>query len=352
MFTRILVPLDGSTRAECAIPVAARIARASGGTVDLLRVVYPPIDYGGYLTQSQLLVEKEMDAAIDAAAEYLARMTRAEALEGIGTKIEAIAGAVAPTVLSYTQSAEIDLVVMCSHGYSGLKRWMLGSVAEMVARHTTVPVLILHQNGPALTSLPDDQSLRALVALDGSSFAEAVLEPTIDLITALSAPAQGAVHLLRVVDVPMLDGKGKSQANIGADVMKKAEEDATLYLVGVISTLQTAIGEGKQLKFTASVTTDIDVAGAIVKEAQHVENTAAEGTNGYAFIAMSTHGRGGIERWMAGSVTERTLHGTRLPLLIVRPQNAKNAVELAKEANKDAVVTNERIEPQTWSALF
>lgn len=349
MFTRILVPLDGSTRAECAIPVAARIARASGGKIDLLRVVYPPIDYGMYLTQSVTLVDKEMDAAIDGATEYLAGMARTEALEGIDTKIEAIAGAVAPTVLSYTQSAEIDLVVMCSHGYSGLKRWMLGSVAEKVARHATVPVLILHENGPALTSVPGDQSMRALVALDGSSFAEAVLDPTIDLIAALSAPAHGAVHLLRVVDVPVLDGKGKSQVNIGVDVMKKAKEDAALYLMAVLSTLKTVIGAGKQLKFTASLTTNIDVAGAIVKEAQHVENTAAAGTNGYAFIAMSTHGRSGIDHWMTGSITERTLHGTRLPLLIVRPQIAG---KLAKEADKDAIEMHERIELQTWSALL
>ena len=330
MYKRILVPLDGSTRAEHAIPVAARIARASGGTVDLLRVVYPPIDYGIYLTQSQTLVDKEIDDAVDAATEYLAGIARTEALAGISTKFEAITGAVAQTLLSYAESAQIDLIVMCSHGYTGFKRWMLGSLAEKVARHTTVPILLLRENGPAFIATPDDQPVRALVALDGSPLSEAVLEPTIALLAGLSPSAHGVVHLLRVVEVPALHTIGKSQTDIAVDAIGKAKEEAALYLKSIINALHTGIGAGTQLKFTSSVISDVDVVGAIVKESQHVENTAAAGTNGYAFIAMSTHGRGSMEHWMSGNTTERTLHGTQLPLLIVRPPSAEKSAEHAK----------------------
>ncbi len=332
MYKHILVPLDGSARAEHAIPVAARIARASGGTVDLLRVVYPPVDYGVYLTQSETLVDKEIDAAVDAATAYLAGIAGSAALAGISTNIEAITGAVAQTLLSYTESEKIDLIIMCSHGYTGLKRWMLGSVAEKVARHTTAPILLLRENGPALIGVADHQPTRALVALDGSSLAETVLQPTIDLLTALSAPAHGVgvVHLLRVVDVPMLEAKGKSQANIAVNAIEQAKTEAASYLTSVISILHTILGTSKQLEFTSSVTSDSDVVGAIVKEAQHVEHTAVGETNAYAFIAMSTHGRGSMEHWMAGSTTERTLHGTQLPLLIMRPHSTENTVEHAQ----------------------
>lgn len=351
MFKRILVPLDGSPRAELALPVAARIARASGGTIDLLRVVSPPIEYDMYVAQSEVIINKEIDAAIATATEYLEGVAKSEVLEGIGTKIEALSGAVAQTLLSYAESYRSDLIVMCSHGYSGLKRWMLGSIADKVTRLAPVPVLVLREQGPALVNAQgeESQSVRALLALDGSPVAEAALEPAVQLVAALSAPVQGTLHLIRVVDVPMMEGKWKSQANSGMASIEKAKEDAALYLMGVISTLQKGSGAEAQIKFTASVVTDIDVAGAIIKEAENTENTSAHGTDGYNFIAMSTHGRGGVERWITGSITERTLHGTQLPLLIVRPQHQAKKPHKKVKKDEDAA---ERIELQTWSGLL
>lgn len=352
MFKRILVPLDGSPRAELALPVAAHIARASGGTIDLLQVVPPPIDYGMYMAQSEAMIDKEIDAAIATATEYLEGVAESEVLEGIGTKIETLSGAVALTLLSYAESYKSDLIVMCSHGYSGLKRWMLGSVADKITRLAPIPVLVLREQRPALVNGQGEegQPIRALVALDGSSVAEAVLEPVIRLVAALSAPTLGALHLIRVVDVPMMEGKGKFQANSSVVSIEKAKEDAALYLMGVISTLQKGIGAEVQIKFTASVVTDVDVAGAIIKEAETTENTSAEGTDGYSLIAMSTHGRGGVERWLTGSITERTLHGTQLPLLIVHPQ--LGAKKPHKKVQKDQAVAVEKVELQTWSGLL
>lgn len=351
MFKRILVPLDGSTRAEVALPVAARIARASGGTIDLLRVVPPPVDYGMYIAQSEVMINKEIDTAIATATEYLEEIAKSEVLEGIGTKIEALSGAIAQTLLSYAETYKSDLIVMCSHGYSGLKRWMLGSIADKVTRLAPVPVLVLREQGPALIAQGEEgQSICALVTLDGSPVAETVLEPAVQLVAALSAPAHGSLHLMSVVDMPMTEGKWKSQANSGMASIEKAKEDAALYLMGVISTLQRGSGAEAQVKLTASVVTDIDVAGAIIKEAENTENTSAQGTGGYSFIAMSTHGRGGVERWITGSITERTLHSTRLPLLIVRPQ--QDAKKTHKKAKKDEDVVVERVELQTWSGLL
>lgn len=352
MFKRILVPLDGSTRAELALPVAARIARASGGTIDLLRVVPPPIDYGMYMAQPEAMIDKEIDAAIATATEYLEAAAKFEVLEGIGTKIEALSGAVAQTLLSYVESYKSDLIVMCSHGYSGLKRWMLGSIADKVTRLAPVPVLVLREQRPALAIAQSEESrsVRALLALDGSPLAEAALEPAIQLVAALAAPAHGSLHLMRVVDVPMMEGKWKSQANSAMASIEKAKEEAALYLMSVISTLQRGSGAEAQVKFTASVVTDIDVAGAIIKEAENTGNSSAQGTDGYSFIAMSTHGRGGVERWITGSITERTLHSTQLPLLIVRPQ--QGAKKAHKKAKKDEDVGVERVELQTWSGLL
>ena len=140
MYKRILVPLDGSTRAESAVPIAARIAQASGGSVILLQVAAIPIEI------------------------------------------------------------ETDLVVMSSHGFTGFKRWALGSVAHKLAPHSSVPVLVLRDGGSVPTTQPQ-QPMRVFVPLDGSPLSESGLEPAAQLITALASTEQRVIHLMRVVDL-------------------------------------------------------------------------------------------------------------------------------------------------------
>jgi nucleotide-binding universal stress UspA family protein len=99
MFKRILVPLDGSPRAERALPVAARLARASGGSIVLLQVVNPPFDYGLYLTQQSVLIEQDITEEITQATHYLTSLAQSDELEGIGIQVEALCGSVAPTLV-------------------------------------------------------------------------------------------------------------------------------------------------------------------------------------------------------------------------------------------------------------
>src|SRR5579872_137458 len=100
MFQHILVPLDGSTHAERAIPVAARIARASGGTIILLRVVALPIELGSHLLQSSPLTRGTLQADTDAATHYLTTLTELDELEGIGLHMKVLAGDPARTILA------------------------------------------------------------------------------------------------------------------------------------------------------------------------------------------------------------------------------------------------------------
>src|ERR1700694_936410 len=152
MFKHILVPLDGSMRAESAIPVAARIARASGGSVLLLRVVTAPIDFAWYSMESPIGMQGVLDADIDNATAYLAKIAEMEVLAGVETKREVIPGNPALTIKSVTRSSKTDLIVMCSHGETGFKRWMLGSIAQKVARFSPVPVLVLREGGTPLSA--------------------------------------------------------------------------------------------------------------------------------------------------------------------------------------------------------
>jgi nucleotide-binding universal stress UspA family protein len=192
MLQRILVPLDGSARAEYALPVAARLAHATGGTLILLQV---------YQVMPSEFVLSDYTAEAAPATAYLAHITTREELAGITIETITLAGAVARTILDAVLEYQVDTMVLCSHGRSGPTRWALGSVAEKVARHAPVPVLVLrkpHDVFPGRRT-GTERPLRTLVALDGSSFAEASLAPAAQMILALAAPAPGALHLVQAI---------------------------------------------------------------------------------------------------------------------------------------------------------
>ena len=305
MFKQILVPLDGSTRAEQALPVAARLARASGGSIVLLRVAKLPVDYGGAFTQAPLLTEQIIETELDNVDDYLKTVATSATLTGITVKTEAMFGQPLQDILSVADTLRVDLIVICSHGRTGLKRWALGSVAQALAHQSAVPLLVLREGGrvTALSDVESARSLCALVALDGSPFAETALVPAANLVAALAAPGEGILQLTQVI----------------TDKGEEAQKHAKAYISGVAERLQQKL-KGLNLSITWSLLRDEDVAGAIVDMAKHGEGGSRAGElSGCDLIAMSTHGRGGLERLMMGSVTERILHSTKLPMLIVRP---------------------------------
>lgn len=149
MFQRLLVPLDGSTRAELALPVAARLARASGGTVVLLRVVSPPTELPSSTTSSQGTSTELVAPDFAVATNYLQRITRMSSLLDIHTETVVNSGQASATILSTVVDHKIDLIVLSSHGYTGIKHQVLGSVAEHVAHYAPIPVFVKNQRSRA-----------------------------------------------------------------------------------------------------------------------------------------------------------------------------------------------------------
>src|SRR5947209_15777987 len=145
MFRRILVPLDESERAEQALPVAVRLAGASGGIITLLEVIPPPTEFGPYWGELPMLVQRIIDTDLIAAAGYLAGVAQREIFAGVETETKTACGSPASTIFAAVKEHEIDVIVMCSHGRTDLKRWALGSVAQKLARHSAVPVLVLRE---------------------------------------------------------------------------------------------------------------------------------------------------------------------------------------------------------------
>jgi nucleotide-binding universal stress UspA family protein len=339
MFKRIIVPLDGSNRAERAIPVAARIARASEGSILLLRIVTIPLEIGSQVIPLSGFSSTTLDDDINAATNYLAAIARRDELDGIGLIMEVLTGSVAHKILDVVEDEKADLVVMCSHGATGIKRVMLGSVAQKVARHSTVPVLFLRQDGSVpISSYPDHfrplHAVMAIVALDGSALAEASLLPAASLVMALAAPARGSLQLTRVVKLPIKvnesaePGKHTYPESMDLHAKDEAIREAKTYLGNLVNHLRQGPLKDADLTLTWSVAIGKDVAETLIRTAETGED--AEGSNvfgGCDLMVLATHGRGGLERWVLGSVTEHILGATRLPMLIVRAkeQHAKTA---------------------------
>jgi len=264
------------------------------------------------------MTEQVIESDLAEGNTYLNEVAKSGVFAGITTTTEVLFGLPAQDILAVAESRSVDLIVMCSHGRTGLSRWVLGSVAHRIVHQSFIPVLVLRANKPMLHIPRTDATrpLRALVPLDGSPLAEAALIPAANLVTALAAPAPGALRLIQVVKHLSPTG----DEGFTALLNKEAMEHAKTYLASVKERTKETLKDLK-LSITWSITNDSDVADAIIGTAEHgQQQEETEGASGCDLIAMSTHGRGGWERLVMGSVTERVLSATRLPLLVVRPR--------------------------------
>lgn len=144
MFKRILVPLDGSKFAEAALPQAQMLAECSGsdGSIELLRVAVHPSSYVYVADPTALanLYDSDLAHCQDYLKQVASRLTET-ALTPVSTAV--LEGPVADAVLDYAETSGADLIVMSTHGRSGMERWLLGSVAEKVVRGAKMPVLLV-----------------------------------------------------------------------------------------------------------------------------------------------------------------------------------------------------------------
>src|ERR687886_135988 len=192
MFQQIMVPLDGSELAERALPCAQRLGGGTGAPPHLVHVIelLPPATGGFALAYMPGSIHGDLIAQeTQQATAYLDKMRERVAAGGVHVRTEQMLGLAAATLLDYERDAGIDLVVMCSHGRSGLARFALGSVAEHLLRHGTAPVLLVRPFG-------DPVSLEhAVVPLDGSAPAETALR----VVKGLARDVVHEVTLLRVI---------------------------------------------------------------------------------------------------------------------------------------------------------
>lgn len=292
---RLLVPLDGSALAERAISPAFAIARSLDNdtpcTLHLFRVV-PPL----LMTIDPTLYAETLSFAEEEAREYLLAIQNEWESDQTPAVAEVETGPVAESIIHYAQKKQINLIVMSSHGRSGIGRWVYGSVAEKVMRQACCATLIIRQPKEAA---PLDTFRHILVCLDGSTLAEQVLTP----ILVLSRTMQAQVTFLRVVPPSHMAVETLALEQFLEQVEKIEQHNARIYLSQLLKCLPT--GESP-----------IHLEVVMGPPAESIIDYAQE--NDVDLIAMCSHGRSGLSRWVYGSVAEKVLRGASCSTFIIR----------------------------------
>lgn len=141
MYKKILVPLDGSPLAEKALDHAVRMARAFDSEIILFEVVHFMPIYGSPELVAPLLVDEKQK---ELAEKYLAKVARE--IEAKGVKVRSLVKTgqqVAIEIIDFAKENRVDMIIMSTHGRSGISRWVLGSTAHKVLTRAETPILLL-----------------------------------------------------------------------------------------------------------------------------------------------------------------------------------------------------------------
>jgi len=148
MYNKILVPLDGSGLAECVLPHVEAFAKGfKTSAVILVRVVEPEIPHSGEHGFSQELYNKRKSDRKSSAKDYLDKIVNRLKDKGAALQAEVLEGRVTESLAQYALDNDVDLILIATHGRSGVTRWVRGSVADKVLRSANVPVLMVRAPG-------------------------------------------------------------------------------------------------------------------------------------------------------------------------------------------------------------
>lgn len=305
MFHTLLVPLDGSESSERCLPLARAIARASSSSVHLVEVHAPAVP--GLLLSSTQFDYQGLDMEAYAARHreemgaHLAPIAESFEGEGITASAAVLEGRVVDQLAAHAESVAADLIVMTTHGRSGASRMWLGSVADGLVRHTHIPIIMSRVDHERRPPAGLDDLRHILVPLDGSDLGERILEPA----AALARISGARLTLAHVVASHAALGGGV--VPLLPDDIVRLNDQADAYLEGIAERLRedglsvaTHLAEGE---------------GAANMIAAMADELDAD------LIALATHGHGGLRRAMIGSVADKVLRSSPLPLMVLRPDS-------------------------------
>jgi nucleotide-binding universal stress UspA family protein len=319
MFERILVPLDGSARAELVLPQIARILNREDSEILLLRVVNIP-DSAGLVMKTTIRHQEREEGQ-----QYLHDMALRFAKQSSKVHARLAEGWPADVILETAKSEGATMIAMTTHGRSGMARWALGSVAEKVARASDVPVLLVRSfrrnpQGDLEPMVPKELPFsRILVPVDGSPTSMSVIGPAEKFAELYGSDIQ-VLHVVPPYSPPgaMLPGMEAALPITRPEPLSSDDDPVTekaanrFRHAGLKVSKLTVEGE------PASEILDLSV------------------NRGVDLIALGTHGRTGFSRWALGSIAERVMRSAEVPLLLVRTPTATAKKPAPKPARSKA----------------
>ena len=290
MFKRVLVPLDGSALSERVLPIAECLAEYFDSSIELIYVVP---------TVPENIPEGMTSQAHEEGEAYLKGMVDTLSAKKAVGKVSAsvLKGYPASMIIEHAESQDDTLILMSTHGYSGVQRLLLGSVAGKVVQATKTPVLLV----PAGARNPKGDLVefeRLIVPLDGSELAESILPY--------------AVNLCKTLDMELILARSYHPNFPGTsirmhDVSKIVHDSAENYIKD----------KAEQLRKEGLKNVSYKVMKGLA--AEQITDLAIETPN--SVTALCSHGRHGISRWMLGSVANAVIHCSEEPVLVIRNTN-------------------------------
>jgi nucleotide-binding universal stress UspA family protein len=285
MYDDILLPYDGSDGAGAILGHAASIAHWADATVNVLFVA------DTNQTSVSVVGTHAVDGLVNRGEEVVAEAAEALDSYGVAHETDVVQGNPAPTVVEYAETYDQDLIVVPTHGRTGLSRYLVGSVAEKIVRLATTPVLTARMHPDEELTFPYEQ---ILLPTDGSEAARAAATHGLALAAALDA----TVHLLSVIDDTSLG------PDVRSVVVEEAVQEAAHAAVDDLAEMAAERG-------VADVVRHVDRGAPVASIRDRVEAVDAHA------VVMGTTGRRGTDRILLGSVAEQTVRSASVPVITV-----------------------------------
>ena len=298
MYSKILVPLDGSTTAEKVLPYARYLTGRFRVPLELFAIVDIGEVASHMVSDKARFLDNIIEVAVRRLTEYLRGVATSFKAGNVSCSVER--GKPGDTIIEKAETDKAMLVMMATHGRSGMNRFLLGSVAEKVLRGTVNPLLLVRATDEAKST--EEATLKSvIVPLDGSKIAEGVLPTVAEMAKKLDLEAE----LFRAYHIPYnVYGDDGGFSGSYEELVGGVRDEAREYLEKKAAELR-VLGVPK--------------VSCVIKEGLAGDEIIALGRKSADnLIAMSSHGRSGVKRWVLGSVAETVVRHSGAPALIIR----------------------------------
>jgi nucleotide-binding universal stress UspA family protein len=297
MLETVLIPLDGSTLAECVLPHGIAIAQTFNAHIVLLRI----LEERSFTDTPRSVDPLNWHIRKSEARAYLDSVAMRVEQSGLPVQSVILEGRAADQIVAYADSNDIDLIMLSSHGQSGLSDWSVSSIAEKVTRRANTSLMLVRANQPDQPA--DTRYRRLLVPLDGSRRAEY----TLPIATALARNYRSELLLAHVVTKPEMARRtppGEEDIELVNRLLERNRDEGARYLDELQARLRSD---------TFDIRTRLLV-GEYLTDALH-DLVAQESAD---LVIMSAHGFSGEPRWHHGRVVSSFIDYGTTPLLIIQ----------------------------------